>query len=237
MPCTHRPTGLQRFGRAARRALVGAIAVALATGPAAAGTVRYYPAGTTPDARVVADILGGGSASKPLRMKMRGTAPLDEPAADGSRTFSDDDLARERQIGEAARSALVSWHKRVPAATPPAAAAPAGGTKALALAIQFENDSAELHPDAAQALDAVAKGMRLLGTGHVFVIEGHTSATGGYGHNVRLSKARALSVKRYLVGRGVTAASLRPLGLGWRAPLLAADPAAPENRRVQFRAA
>ncbi len=227
----------QAFSYAARSTLACALAVALATGPAAAGTVRYYPAGTTPDARVVAEILGGGAPRKPVRVKMRGSAPLDEPAADGSRTVRDADTAREQNLGYAAQAALVAWQARVPSATPPAGAAPKADAQALALAVHFDNDSAALQPDAAQALDAVAKGMQLVGGGHVFVIEGHTSATGTFAHNLRLSQARAVSVKRYLVQRGVAAAALRPVGLGWRAPLLAADPAAPENRRVQFRAA
>jgi outer membrane protein OmpA-like peptidoglycan-associated protein len=230
----HHP--VSRFAVAAR-ALTAQRAVAAALGAALIGTaafadaVRYYPSGTTPDPQVVARILGGGAQRG---MKMRGAARSDEPAAllpDGGQNLQQDDAERERRIGEAAQSALATWQSRKPAA------APAGLPRALALAVGFDNDSATLSPEAAHSLDVVAQGMRLVGPGRVFVIEGHTSATGSLAHNLHLSRERADSVKRYLVQQGIPQAALRTQGLGPRRLLIANDPAAAQNRRVQFRAA
>jgi OOP family OmpA-OmpF porin len=106
------------------------------------------------------------------------------------------------------------------------------------VAVTFANDSASLQPEAAASLDAIAEGMRLAGFDAVYVIEGHTSRTGSWAHNMKLSAERAQSVKRYLVQqRGIPAAALRTVGLGPRHLLNARHPASAENRRVQFRAA
>jgi outer membrane protein OmpA-like peptidoglycan-associated protein len=67
------------------------------------------------------------------------------------------------------------------------------------------------------------------------VIEGHTDATGSDDYNLSLSQRRAASVKQYLISvHGIDAARLEAVGLGKTRPLYAADPFAPENRRVQF---
>lgn len=199
-----------------------------------AATVRYYAEGQTPDPTVVAGILG-----KPAkRMKMRGGPALDEPAAqpanDAGRNV-DDIAARERTLSASAQSAVQAWNARYAA---PAAAAQSERPTALALAIPFDNDSPRLRDDAQRALAAVAQGMRIAGFARPFVIEGHSSASGSLAYNLRLSRERARSVKRVLVQQhGIPAAALRTVGLGPKAPLIAADPNAPENRRVQFRAA
>jgi outer membrane protein OmpA-like peptidoglycan-associated protein len=224
----------------ARRLLAAALIAALAAGPAGAERVRYYPAGSTPDARVVASILGHGKAPRPV-MKMRGGAPaLDEPAAqranpdDGGRIVGDNPAVHEARLAASARNAVQSWETRATAARP----APAEPPAALALAIGFDNDSARLQSSALRSLDAVADGLRLAGASVKVLIEGHTSATGAWDHNLRLSQARAESVKRYLIQRHhIPAASLRTVGLGPTAPLDAAHPNAADNRRVQFRGA
>jgi outer membrane protein OmpA-like peptidoglycan-associated protein len=241
-----------------RTLLLTSLAAALFS--AQAGTVRYYAEGQVPSPAVVAGILGKGQPVK--RMKMRGGgAPLDEPvaqvAADGGREMSDDPMQRELALSASAHAAVRAWRARVgdPAAVPapapstryvraaaaeaaPAAPAPAQGAQSLALAISFDNDSARLRAAAAQSLDAVAEGMRMVGFARAFVIEGHASATGSSAHNQRLSQARAASVKRYLVQHhGIPASALRTIGLGESVPLNPNDPDAAENRRVQFRAA
>jgi OmpA-OmpF porin, OOP family len=204
---------------------------------AEAKTVRYYGAGQAPDPSVVAGILG-----KPTpRLKMRGGATLDEPAAiepaDGGRNVSGEDIAaRERLLSTSAHAAVQAWQARP--VQRPVAPASAERPTALALAVSFDNGSARLQDDAARALAAVAEGMRLAGFARPFVIEGHSSASGSLAYNLRLSRERARSVKRYLVQQhGIPAAALRTVGLGPTAPLVASDPNAPENRRVQFRAA
>jgi outer membrane protein OmpA-like peptidoglycan-associated protein len=225
-----------------------------------AGTVRYYDAASLPSPDVVASILGKSAA--PSRMKMRGAPPpIDEPAAqapiaatDGGRNVEDDPIAREQALSRAAQAAVQGWNNRFataaaaaptsterPSATRPAAArvsrAAGRSPTALAVAVNFDNDSAHLQPSAAPMLDAVADGLRRAGFARTYVIEGHTNATGSLAHNLRLSVERARSVKRYLVQQqGIPAAALRTVGLGPRVPLNTTDPAAPENRRVQFRA-
>ena len=67
-------------------------------------------------------------------------------------------------------------------------------------------------------------------------IEGHTDADGAATLNLNLSKARADSVKNYLVRSGVKAQRLRAVGLGETSPI--AENRTPEgkslNRRVEF---
>ena len=128
--------------------------------------------------------------------------------------------------------------------TPAAQAAQAGPTgepariraAALALPVQFEFDSAEIAPSARPQLDALAEGIRMLPAIQAVVIEGHTDAIGAEAYNDQLSQRRAQAVKRYLVAsHGIDAARLRAIGMGEHAPLQGRDPAASENRRVQFR--
>jgi outer membrane protein OmpA-like peptidoglycan-associated protein len=67
-------------------------------------------------------------------------------------------------------------------------------------------------------------------------IEGHTDSDGAATLNLNLSKARADSVKAYLVRSGVQTARLRAVGLGETSPI--AENRTPEgkslNRRVEF---
>jgi outer membrane protein OmpA-like peptidoglycan-associated protein len=107
---------------------------------------------------------------------------------------------------------------------------------ALALPVQFAFDSAQILPAARSQLDALAEGIRMLPAIQAVVIEGHTDAIGAEAYNDQLSQRRAQAVKRYLVAsHGIDAARLRAVGMGEHAPLQGRDPAASENRRVQFR--
>ena len=236
--------------RLARSCLV--VTLAAAIGCAQAASVRYYAAGEVPSPAVVAAVLGKAGAAP--RMKMRGGAAADEPAAqramplsgDAGRNIDDDPAAREATLSASAHSAVKAWEARhgTPAAGPAAAAtaaktaAAAERPTALALAIAFDNDSARLQAASLPSLDAVAAGLHQAGASTRVLIEGHTSASGSWEHNLRLSRARAESVKRYLVSHhGIAAAALRTVGLGPTAPLNANDPNAAVNRRVQFRGA
>ncbi|MEO8151647.1 MAG: OmpA family protein [Rhizobacter sp.] len=224
-----------------RRSALAPLLVSLLTAShllaAQAATVRYYDAQHVPDPQAVAAILGAPPAGK--RLKMRGGARLDEPAAqipiDGGQDLSTDGAANEQALSASAQAAVQQWNQRfVPEAAPRRHETPT----ALAVAVTFANDSAALQPEAAASLDAIADGIRLAGFQNVYVIEGHTSRTGPLPHNMRLSAERAKSVKRYLVQqRGIPAEALRTVGVGPRALLNPRDPAAAENRRVQFRAA
>ncbi len=66
-------------------------------------------------------------------------------------------------------------------------------------------------------------------------IQGHTSKTGGYKHNMDLSERRALAVKKYLVD-GAHIPNLTTKGYGWNQPIDTNDTeeGRANNRRVQL---
>lgn len=68
-------------------------------------------------------------------------------------------------------------------------------------------------------------------------IEGHTDSIGDATYNRRLSEQRALSVKAYLVGRGVSADRITTLGFGEDYPVANNDSEAGRvsNRRVEVK--
>jgi outer membrane protein OmpA-like peptidoglycan-associated protein len=107
---------------------------------------------------------------------------------------------------------------------------------AIALLVNFANDSAQLPPQALLPLDAVAEGLKLAGYERRIAVEGHANAVGSKPYNARLSKRRAESVKRYLVEKhGIPEYALVVMGFGSAQPLNRRNPTAAENRRVQFR--
>ncbi|NOZ02697.1 MAG: OmpA family protein [Deltaproteobacteria bacterium] len=67
-------------------------------------------------------------------------------------------------------------------------------------------------------------------------IEGHTDSVGSASTNLRLSKARASAVKKYLVGRGIASGRLKAVGYGEKRPIDDNSTAAGRsvNRRVEF---
>jgi outer membrane protein OmpA-like peptidoglycan-associated protein len=67
-------------------------------------------------------------------------------------------------------------------------------------------------------------------------IHGHTDKTGGRDLNLKLSKERAESVKKYLVGKGVDGSRIKTEGLGPDQPLIDGDTENEYqyNRRVEF---
>lgn len=126
-------------------------------------------------------------------------------------------------------------------AAPPASAHAAAAWAAasapppsLALAIQFEANSARVRPESGPVLGSLVAAMQspALQTSR-FVIEGHADARGSTDQNQRLSQARADEVRLYLVALGVHPARLRAVGRGASAPANPLDPAAAENRRVR----
>jgi len=64
-------------------------------------------------------------------------------------------------------------------------------------------------------------------------ISGHTSTTGGYNHNVELSKNRANAVLRYLVNKGIASSRLTKTGYGPDLPIVPND--TEENRQMNRR--
>ncbi len=67
-------------------------------------------------------------------------------------------------------------------------------------------------------------------------IEGHTDADGSDTYNLRLSQSRAEAVRDYLVGKGVAAERLDPVGFGEMRPIAdnTTDEGKQANRRVEF---
>lgn len=68
-------------------------------------------------------------------------------------------------------------------------------------------------------------------------IEGHTDSTGPRDFNMKLSKDRAESVKRYMVERGIKSSRLQTEGFGPDRPIASNDTAdgREQNRRVEFK--
>jgi outer membrane protein OmpA-like peptidoglycan-associated protein len=103
------------------------------------------------------------------------------------------------------------------------------------LMVTFELESAKLTSQARQNLDAFAAALRSPALAKLrFAVEGHTDSSGSPVHNLELSEARAASVVAYLVGHDVQPERLTARGYGEARPRLA-DPAHPDNRRVETR--
>ena len=102
------------------------------------------------------------------------------------------------------------------------------------LLITFETNSAALTKAARQALDVVGKALTSDKLGSFrFGIEGYADPRGQSDVNLKLSQARAESVRDYLVSaHGIDRARLEPVGKGDRELMNKANPSAPENRRV-----
>ena len=135
---------------------------------------------------------------------------------------------------EGAASAPESALSPVAATPAEAAAAPAGPPPSLALAIQFEPNSAHVRPESGALLGTLVAAMQspeLKGTR--FVIEGHSDARGAAAQNLRLSQERADEVRLYLVALGVHPSRLKAVGKGSSQPANGSDPQAAENRRVR----
>lgn len=101
--------------------------------------------------------------------------------------------------------------------------------------IQFNTGRSTIKPVSFKILNEVVallkarKGMRM-------AIHGHTDSRGGYDMNMRLSKDRAASVVRYIVGKGVAGDRLESDGFGPDKPVSDNNTAQgrAKNRRVDF---
>jgi outer membrane protein OmpA-like peptidoglycan-associated protein len=103
--------------------------------------------------------------------------------------------------------------------------------------VNFDFDADTLRPESSAVLDAVVK-LAQANPGWKFEIGGHTDSVGAADYNLKLSQRRAVSVVRYLAGKGVDAARLQARGYGASRPLVpetAGDDAArAQNRRVEL---
>ncbi|WP_039390019.1 OmpA family protein [Novosphingobium sp. MBES04] len=102
--------------------------------------------------------------------------------------------------------------------------------------VTFAVDSTAISPSFQSSLDKVAQSMVEYPNSLVDVY-GHTDSTGAASYNLDLSKRRADSVARYLIGRGVASARLQTQGMGEDYPV--ADNTTAEgralNRRVEIK--
>jgi outer membrane protein OmpA-like peptidoglycan-associated protein len=101
--------------------------------------------------------------------------------------------------------------------------------------ILFDTDSARIRGESLPTLDEV---VALLASepSWMLTIEGHTDASGAAPHNQSLSEQRAVSVRDYLVGKGVAAARLATAGFGQSKPVAdnATELGRAQNRRVEL---
>jgi len=67
-------------------------------------------------------------------------------------------------------------------------------------------------------------------------IQGHTDSVGPDDFNLKLSQWRAESVRKYLIGRGITEDRMDPKGYGENVPIAdnRTDAGRSQNRRVEF---
>ncbi|MEM9691043.1 MAG: OmpA family protein [Myxococcota bacterium] len=103
--------------------------------------------------------------------------------------------------------------------------------------VLFETNTALLLPESEKVLLTVKSYLEQKPSVKKLRIEGHTDSEGGTEDNMKLSKARALAVTRWLIGHGIRCERLVPVGFGEQKPVVAEendDRARQQNRRVQF---
>ena len=103
----------------------------------------------------------------------------------------------------------------------PAAIAAAGPEAVkFGVTILFEFRKAELTEDAMARLDRDVVA-RFSGLAHIdsIILSGHTDPIASQLHNVRLSRARALAVREYLVGKGASASNIAVFAFGETQPM------------------
>jgi outer membrane protein OmpA-like peptidoglycan-associated protein len=101
--------------------------------------------------------------------------------------------------------------------------------------IFFETDKAVIMPRSFGLLDEIGTVLRSRPTMRVR-IEGHTDSRGSNPHNLKLSQARADSVRQHLVGLGIDPTRMQSVGFGPSQPIETNKTAAgrEKNRRVEF---
>ena len=92
----------------------------------------------------------------------------------------------------------------------------------------------DMLPGGAAKLDQLVADLRGAGDYDRLTVVGHTDNIGTPAYNLRLSKARAATVRQYLVAKGIAADSIQSTGLGEAVPLVQC---APEGSRSKKRIA
>jgi outer membrane protein OmpA-like peptidoglycan-associated protein len=102
--------------------------------------------------------------------------------------------------------------------------------------IRFRPNSSEIDPDSHAMMNQIALALRKHRELEHIEIGGHTDDTGPSDFNMRLSRARARSVRQYLLGRGIQPERLAARGYGPDHPIADnhTDEGRAQNRRVEF---
>jgi outer membrane protein OmpA-like peptidoglycan-associated protein len=106
---------------------------------------------------------------------------------------------------------------------------------AYAKTLGFETGKMALSKDSEDALKSIIAILNQYPNSE-FAIEGHTDSVGSAKNNMRLSEARALSVKSYLVENGIDESRLSSAGFGEDKPIASNNTKAgrSQNRRVEI---
>ena len=104
----------------------------------------------------------------------------------------------------------------------------------LAGGIPFKTGKADLQAVAVDRLKIVAEALK--GTQRTILVEGHTDSTGKPETNMKLSQARAETVRKYLIDGGIPADQIRVQGVGQDRPVADNKSSAgrAKNRRVEI---
>jgi len=103
--------------------------------------------------------------------------------------------------------------------------------------VGFETGSDRLAAASESALEHVADYLAKNKKVTKLRIEVHSDARGSAGYNMKMSKQRAASVARWLIGKGVSCRRLLPVGFGESKPLVSPERTPQDrarNRRVDF---
>ena len=102
--------------------------------------------------------------------------------------------------------------------------------------VEFATASSKILPRSYPILDEVVALLNANSDITKVSVEGHTDSRGAHAMNMRLSDARANSVKRYLINKGIAADRLTSKGFGPDKPIDTNDTAEgrQRNRRVEF---
>ncbi len=103
--------------------------------------------------------------------------------------------------------------------------------------VTFDTGKATLRPESTAALMALADRLIHSPNERVYEITGHTDNVGNEAFNQKLSRARAETVKAFLVRRGIAAERLIIRGLGSQSPKAenATAEGREQNRRIEIR--
>ena len=192
--------------------IIAAIAV---TGFMLSATAHFATAQEQPSAQKIIQAL----TPKPLTRGLS-TSPADTTKAAADQKFIDSVRNRTtRSLSTTERDQIASIAKDKPS---------------IDLEINFDYNSANISVTAQPGVKALSEALSNPDLkSSTFIIAGHTDAKGGDDYNQSLSERRADAIKKYLVAKGVPAASLVTVGYGKTQLKNAANPLAGENRRVQ----